>query len=189
VRAWSLFPQSTEPQQEEFLLLSFADRPANAGAPVYGECGGQYGVWNRFPDDPTQICQMSFVPDAIFGQGYALRLEYDVDSPNPAYNGFWLKLNGADFTQYNTLNFFIRGDDKQGYSRRLKVELKDEDNSGQYVVRGISGKWQKISIPFSKFWKIHDWTNLVELVLVFDDINSNPRVGTIYIDHITVSKE
>jgi hypothetical protein len=174
---------------DELLLASFDVAPDTMGDPVYNEIGGQYGVWNRFPDDATQYCKQSYALDPAVHHGLALQLDYDVDSPNPAYNGFWLKLNGRDFTAYKTLNLYIRGDSRKGYTTRLKVELKDYETTATYMVNGITSQWQKFSIPFTKYWKIKDWSQMNELVIVFDDIFSRPKVGTIYIDHITITKE
>ena len=122
--------------------------------------------------------------------GYSIRLDYDVDSPNPAYNGFWMKMNGEDATAYNTLNFYVKGDAKLGYTKRFKIELKDMTNKpSAYIVSGVTDQWQKISIPFEKFRRIENWNALNELVFVFDDINSTPKTGGILIDQVTLSKQ
>src|SRR3989338_9024780 len=85
---------------EELIISDFntGDKPSNLG--------GDFGAWDKDPADETQSCQMSFESDDALGDqaGYSLRLDYDVDSSNPAYNGFWMKLNALDATQYNTLN-------------------------------------------------------------------------------------
>ncbi len=170
----------------ELVISDFdtGDKPNNIG--------GDFGGWDKDPNDDTQGTQMSFEPADALGDpaGYSIRLDYDVDSPNPAYNGFWMKLNGEDATAYNTLNFYVKGDGKAGFTKRVKIELKDMTNKpSPYVVSGITEQWQKVSIPFEKFRRITDWKSLNEFVVVFDDINSNPKVGTIYVDHITLSKE
>lgn len=169
----------------ELVIADFdtGDKPNNIG--------GDFGGWDKDPNDETQGTKMSFDSDDSQGDpsGYAIRLDYDVDSPNPAYNGFWMKLNGEDATAYNTLNFFIKGDAKAGYTKRVKVELKDMDNKpSAYIVSGITDQWQKISIPFEKFRRIEKWNSLNEFVLVFDDINSTPKTGSILIDQVTLSK-
>lgn len=131
--------------------------------------GGDFGAWSKDPDDETQSCNMSFEQEDALGDkaGYSVRLDYDVDSPNPAYNGFWLKLNGLDATEYNTLSFYIKGDAKAGYSKRVKIEIKDSKVSSGYIMNGITDAWQKVSIPFDKFRRIGDWAALNELVVVF----------------------
>ncbi|MBU3758432.1 MAG: hypothetical protein FGM27_00670 [Candidatus Omnitrophica bacterium] len=171
---------------EELVVADFdtGDKPNNLG--------GDFGGWDKDPNDETQGTKMSFEADDAMGDpaGYAIRLDYDVDSPNPAYNGFWIKMNGEDATLYNTLNFYIKGHAEAGFTKRVKLELKDMTNKpSPYIVGGITEQWQKISIPFEKFRRISDWSALNELILVFDDINSNPKKGTILIDQITLSKE
>ena len=124
------------------------------------------------------------------GSGYSVRLDYDVDSPNPAYNGFWMKLNGEDATPHNAVSFYIKGDAEKGFTKRVKIELKDMSNQpSPYIVTGITDQWQKITIPFEKFRKVKDWSAMNEFVVVFDDINSNPKAGTLYLDQIAFSKQ
>lgn len=172
--------------KSELVVADFdtGDKPNNIG--------GDFGGWDKDPNDETQGTQMSFEPDDALGDpaGYSIRLDYDVDSPNPAYNGFWMKLNGEDASSYNTLNFYIKGDGAAGYTKRMKIELKDMNNKpSPYIVSGITDQWTKVSIPFEKFRRITDWEAMNEFVLVFDDINSNPKTGTILFDHLTLSKE
>jgi hypothetical protein len=149
--------------------------------------GDQFGTWDKDPNDKTQGCRMSFVSDDAqsAANGMAVRLDYDVDSPNPAYNGFWLKLDSADVSNFNTLTFYIRGDAKSGFTKKLKVEIKDKKGrKDTQILAGITENWQKISIrlkhdkavkrPFSEF------------TIVFDDINSRPKVGSIFIDDVAL---
>ena len=184
VAAYAATP--TTPKANELVIADFdtGDKPNNIG--------GDFGGWDKDPNDESQGCQMSFDTDDSQGDasGYAIRLDYDVDSPNPAYNGFWMKLNGEDATAYNTLNFYVKGDAKAGYTKRFKIELKDMTNKpSAYIVSGVTDQWQKISIPFEKFRRIENWNSLNEIVFVFDDINSNPKKGSILIDQVTFSKQ
>lgn len=170
---------------KELVIADFdtGDKPNNIG--------GDFGAWDKDPNDDTQGTRLSFEPDDALGDqaGYAVRLDYDVDSPNPAYNGFWMKLNGEDASGYDTLNFYVKGSTEAGFTKRVKLELKDMTNKpSPYMVANITDKWQKISIPFEKFRRITDWAHLNEVVVVFDDVNSSPKAGTIYIDHVTLSK-
>jgi len=171
---------------EELVILDFdtGDKPNNLG--------GDFGAWDKDPNDDTQWCEISFeYGDDALGEpdGYSLRLSYDVDSPSPAYNGFWTKLEGEDFSDYNTLTLYVKGDPEKGFTKRLKVELKDYQKTAAYIISGITDKWQKFSIPFEKFRTIQDWSSMNEFVIVFDDINSNPKEGSILFDQVTVSRE
>ncbi|HOE68841.1 MAG TPA: carbohydrate binding domain-containing protein [Candidatus Omnitrophota bacterium] len=171
---------------EELVIADFdtGDKPNNIG--------GDFGGWDKDPNDDTQGTVMSFATDDAKGDpaGYSIRLDYDVDSPNPAYNGFWMKMNGEDATPYNTLCFFIKGDAKTGYTKRVKLELKDmSGKASPYIVSDITDQWQKVCIPFEKFRRIENWNSLNEFVVVFDDINSNPKTGTIFIDQVSLERQ
>ncbi|PIQ85774.1 MAG: hypothetical protein COV74_07460 [Candidatus Omnitrophica bacterium CG11_big_fil_rev_8_21_14_0_20_45_26] len=178
--------QATENMQAtEMVIADFdtGDKPNNIG--------GDFGSWDKDPADESQYCNMSFEPDDMFGDpaGYSIRLDYDVNSSNPAYNGFWMKLNNFDASGHNTINFGLKGDAAKGYTKRIKIELKDANGSSPYIVSGITDEWQQFSIPFEKFRRIKDWSALTEFVVVFDDINSVPKEGSVYFDNLTFSTE
>ena len=147
--------------------------------------GGDFGSWDKDPNDQTQGCQISFDSTTKHGdEGYAIKIDYDVESPNPAYNGFWMKLNNLDASQYKTLSFWVKGDPEKGFTSQFKTELKNKNEVGKYMVTGVTDQWQKISVPVDKFRGLNDKTGLTEFVLVFDDINSTEKYGAIYIDNI-----
>ena len=178
--------QPAAPSGSELVIADFntGDKPSNIG--------GDFGAWDKDPNDETQGCQQSFESNDALGDklGYSIRLDYDVDSPNPAYNGFWMKLNDLDATAYNTINFYIKGDATNGFTKRVKIELKDSTKQpSPFILSGVTEEWQKFSIPFEKFRRVKNWDALSEFVVVFDDINSNPKTGTIFVDHVTLSSE
>ncbi len=71
-----------------------------------------------------------------------------------------------------------------------KVVLKDDTKTpSQFIVAGLTDQWQKFSIPFDKFRRVKNWASLSEFVVVFDDINSNPKKGTRFVDHVSFSVE
>lgn len=147
--------------------------------------GGDFGVWNKDETDVTQGVIGSFDDDHYGNAGRAFRLEYDVDSPNPAYNGFWTKLNGADALKYKTLAFAVKGDAQNGFTSQVKVELKNmKGQVGKYLVKGITNQWQEVKIPFDQLRGLTDWSSMNEFVIVFDDITSTKKTGTILVDNI-----
>lgn len=152
---------------------------------------GDYGAWNKDPDDKTQSCVIAYEKDDALGNknGSALQIDYDVDSTNPAYNGLWMKLNGQNASAYNTLTFYVRGEGLDNFTKRIKLELKDSTQTSPYMIAGITEKWRKIEVPFTRFRKIKDWSSLSELVIIFDDRNSNPKQGTLLIDQIAFEKK
>lgn len=147
--------------------------------------GGDFGSWDKDPIDPTQKCSVTFdKANAFGGVGYSLRLDYDVDSPNPAYNGFWMKLQNTNVSTTKKLTFYVKGDAARGFTPQIKVELKNGKEVGRYLLKGITDQWQQVSIPLNSFEGINDWTAMTEFVLVFDDLTSTKKVGSILIDEI-----
>ncbi len=164
----------------KLMLADFdtGDKPNNLG--------GDFGQWDKDPSDDTQGCRATMASDDSTGnmEGFALRLDYDVDSPSPSYNGFWMKLENVSALPYDTLSLDVRGASHR-FTKRLKVELKSPDHrSAAFIVSGITEQWQTIQIPLKRFKGIKDWSVLSELILVFDDVNTAPKKGTLLVDQI-----
>jgi hypothetical protein len=170
--------------QDVFMVADFdsGTKPNNVG--------GDFGTWDKDPMDFSQTCIESFNTfQTRGGKGFCLRIDYDVDSPNPAYNGIWMKLNGLNASKYNKLTFWVKGDKKRGFTPLFKVELKNNKGEvGRYYVTGVTDKWQKVEIPLRKMAGISDFSNLTEFVIVFEDWRDPVKEGTIYIDDIQFEK-
>ena len=176
-------------------LNAFADETVVAdfdSGEAQNNLGGVIEVWLAGDgSDATQFSKMSFVEDDALANasGKSLKIDYDVESENPAYNGVRTDLNNFDTTGYKTINFYIKGDATAGFTKVLKVELiGDSGRPSPTMVSGITDEWQKISLPLADFPMIKDGTKLQKFVVVFADINNDPKVGTIYLDHISFSK-
>ena len=147
--------------------------------------GGDFGSWDKDPSDPTQRCTIAFdKANAFGGVGYSLKIDYDVDSPNPAYNGFWMKLQGTDLSTYQKLTLYVRGDSVRGFTPQIKLELKNGTEVGRYLLKGVTDQWQQVSISLKDFVGLTGWKGMTEFVIVFDDLTSTKKVGTIYLDEI-----
>ena len=124
-------------------------------------------------------------------KGASLVLNYDVhssftyteDYPNIAYNGYYTKLRGVNLNQYKWLIFFAKGDKRKGFTRVIRVELKEMGRNSPYIVEGITDKWQKIIIPLEKFEGI---MRPEEFTIAFDYAVTKME-GKIYIDDIYFS--
>lgn len=154
--------------------------------------GREMEIWLKDDgSDSTQTCEMSFVKEDALGKesGRSLGLDYDVDSPYPAYNGFRTGLKGFDAAGYKSLNFYVKGDSKKGFPKRLKIELiQTSKPPSPYIVEGITDQWQKITVPLSEFWAVEDWSALDKFVVVFADITTDPKTGAIELDQIHFSR-
>ncbi len=152
--------------------------------------GGDFGSWNYAPNDETQGCWDSFETlDHEKSDGASIMMEYDVKSPNPAFCGFWMKLGGVDVTNYDTLSLWLKGEDKQGYTSRFKVELRNKlGGRAIFTISGVSGEWQEFNIPIKRTRAIKDWSKMEEMTIVFDDILATKKVGKIYLDQVAFKK-
>lgn len=173
---------TTEDPQLVIADFDSGDKPNNLG--------GDFGAWDKDPNDDSQGCAMSFISDDPQGNpdGFALRLDYDVDSPTPAYNGLYVKLENTNATSFDVLSFYVHGASNR-FTKQFKVELKTADHrSSFYIVSGITEKWQEIQIPLKWFKGIKKEALLSELIFVFDDVNSSPKKGTLIFDQINLKR-
>lgn len=179
-------PKAAAPKySEEIIAANFdsGEKPNNLG--------GNFGAWNKDPSDPTQWCKEGFDNVTRHGDtGFAMKLDYSVDSPNPAYNGFWMTLPNFDATKYDALNLWVKGDSKAGYTTVFKIELKSANKQmGRYYISNVGDQWQEISIPLSEFKGLIDRSSLTEFVIVFEDRMASNKKGVLYIDDIRFVKK
>ncbi len=154
--------------------------------------GGSYGTWNHDPNDDSQGCYFFAEPDDFKNptKGSCIRLDYDVQSKNPAFNGFWMKLNGIDISEYSTLSFWVKGTSDGKFTSRFKVELKDKEGKRSiYPVQDVTPDWKEVKIDFKDTKAGLNWKSMSELVIVFDDIVATYKEGTIFVDHFVFKKE
>jgi hypothetical protein len=155
--------------------------------------GGAMGVWSKDEYDDTQGCEIDFVEHPRLGKsgGYSMQISYDVDSPNPAYNGVWIKLEDFDARPYSYLVMYLKAPNSPPYGTdRVKLELRNaRKEMGSYMVTRIPrGAWREYKIPLKKFKGLKDLSALDELVLVFEDKTSNPKEGILYLENIYFTK-
>jgi len=171
---------AANPSSKELLIADFnsGDKPSNIG--------GDFGAWNKDPADFTQGCTEAFDTANRRGDsGFSMKLEYTVDSKNPAYNGFWMALPNIDVSGYDNLSFWVKGDAKAGYTTVFKVELKNAAKQvGRYYVTNVTDQWQEMVILLSEFKGLADRSNMTEMVLVFEDRIASNKKGIIYIDDV-----
>jgi len=130
--------------------------------------------------------------DAGAGKGNIVAiLEYETPS---AWAGFWIDLGEADFTPYDVLTFFAKGDPTEGIPPMLKIELKRQEDSrvGVVYLAGLTDEWQQFVIPFSDFCTppgsdpLCGWDTMTELVITFEYEHSER--GRVYLDDIYVER-
>ncbi len=162
---------------------------------------GDAGAWDLNPSDKEQYCHASIESNQPrTKKNKYLRLDYDVESDKRCANGYWTQLRKLDATNYDHLEFWVRGDANAGFSTKFKIEFKkpkkdeegkvieDENITGSYIVTGVTDQWQKISVPLNVMNGILEWNELAEFVVVFKDRMMDKKVGSIYLDDITLVK-
>ena len=171
-------------QANEIVVADFdtGEKPNNIG--------GDFGAWNKDPTDFSQGCAESFDSVNRHGtKGFSMKLDYSVESKNPAYNGFWMFLQNLDASKYDNLTFWVKGDPKVGYTTVFKVELKNVAKQvGRYYATNVTDQWQQIVIPLRDFKGITDLSNLTEFVIVFEDRIASNKKGVIYLDDVAFTK-
>jgi len=183
----SLIASFASPKAEAFGELIVADFDSGEKP---NNLGGNFGAWDKDPTDFSQGCSEAFDSVNRYGtKGFSMKLDYDVDSRNPAYNGFWMFLQSLDASDYDSVSFWVKGDATEGYTTVFKVELKnDKKQTGRYYVTNVTDTWQKITIPLEAFKGVTDLTGLTEFVIVFEDRIASNKQGVIYIDEIAFTK-
>ena len=148
-------------------------------------------------------------------KGASLRLDFDVNK-RESFSYYWTMLiaekktevegknigivSFADLRDYDLLEFWFN--DPQG-GTDFTIEVHEDVNGdgvymmgvdkvstvdvGQYMDKTAVGKWQKISIPLTKFATIKGWDHILEIVFVFKNGYGTPK-GTVYLDDLALVK-
>lgn len=181
---WRYWNKNVSSLREGRILVNDFDGKDN-----YNNLGGPFGSWNIFYSDPNQHCKDELTSLEKTGdKGNSLKLDYDVDSPYSAYNGFFTNLMGIDISDYKYLIFSIKGDKEAGFTSKINIELKSKAQIGKMTVEGITDEWKRIVIPLNRFSGIGSFKDMKELVIVFSDLNVTKKAGVIYIDGIYFAK-
>ena len=185
-----------------FLQLFYRNLPANESTPnplivadfnsghKPNNLGQEWGSWHYDPSDPEQgFLDAVEADDYQSKSGHSIRMDYDVQSSKPAFNGFWMKLGNLDATPYEWFSFYIKGQSNGQFTKRFKFELKNaKGERAVYLANALSTNWQQIQVPFKKNQNVTDWSQLTEFVIVFDDILVTYKKGTLFLDEIEFQK-
>ncbi len=126
----------------------------------------------------------------------ALHLYYRFNPETDKDLGWRLTLPDLDASDYDHLEFWIRGDAKLGYADALRVEFRqslpdappDLLRQGSTVVTGITADWQRVQIPLNLMTGIDDWQHLRQFGIVLQPRRSPITVGAYWLDDIALIK-
>lgn len=147
--------------------------------------GGSFGLIYAFGGCCTQSRDINTYHGCF---GASLRLDYNVTE---GFAGWYTKFQWSptkydkDLSDYEEFHFWVRGDPMNGCTSRFKVEFKDGDTIGEYIVDGVNTSWQEIIINLSYDVSPQpDWRKMDEFTIVFEDWRVTEKRGTLYVDDI-----
>lgn len=174
----------TQPLGTNLLLVDDFDQVS-----LINRLGGYFGTFSQTPDDLNQFCRLSFDKEHKIGfTGHSLRLDYSLESPNALNNGLWISLSNLDLTDYTGVEFFIKGDEDEGYPLSLKMQLKNANQTGTHRLDNIDSTWQRVYVPLQKFEGLNDLDHLLKMLIIFEAKQGEPKTGTVYIDNLKFIK-
>lgn len=146
---------------------------------------GNAGAWQKNPNNSGEYCRASFTNENIDNKPTtALHLLYSASFYD--FNGYTTQLNGFDIRPYEGITLWARGA-REFEPIPFKVELRSNFRTISYYYFGLTGRWQKLKIPFSKFTnfgKISEWDRVNEMVFVFEGRTTKPTGGSLYLDDV-----
>lgn len=154
--------------------------------------GGQTTAWARGP----AISTVGLAAGSDPAGGGALRIAYAFAEGSRSQAGASTFLAGLDASNYDHLQFRIKGDAASGYAESLKAGfLKPEKmrragmlQSGSVVVSDLSENWRHVTVPLNEMNGIGDWSDLQEFRVTLDSRRPGPRQGAVLIDDIALVK-
>jgi hypothetical protein len=184
IEYWKNWDKNVEYMRQGKILVNDFNKKEN-----FNNLDGPFGSWNIFYSDPDQHCKDELVTSERLGdEGYSLKLDYDVDSPYSAYNGFFTDLMKTDVSEYKYLVLYIKGDKTAGFTEKVNLELKNQRQIGRCAISGVTDEWKRYVIPLNEFVGLTSFKDMKELVIVFSDLNATKKTGVVYIDDIYFTK-
>ena len=145
------------------------------------------GVWVHNILDPDQGLKFEIAQQ---GQEKILKLDYDVDSPNPAMVGFWVNLRNQDLRGFDTLHVSLKAGVEEPFLGNIAFQFTDINNhKAAYLISRIPSEWKEFQVPLKKFNRINDWSEIKEFEIIIDDINARPKEGVLFVNEIYVSAD
>lgn len=152
-------------------------------------CDGMGGV------SPGEAPENYLVNECLLGAGrgnFIAQLDYEVPTPT-AWAGFRIVLDNADFSAYDTLTFFARGDAEVGIPLAFRLEIKRADGAqvGIFNLAGLSEEWEQYAIPLQELRTVPNstpicgWDEMEELVFVFEQEFAGEK-GRVFLDNVYV---
>jgi len=148
------------------------------------------GTWEHNVLDSNQGIKIELVDQDARNRagGKSLAIHFDVDSSNPAMVGCWIRLENQDLSAFDTLHFSLKSGDGGYFRGSVAVQFTDSGyRKAAYLTSQIKDEWKEYRIPLKKFPRISNWSAIQDFEIIIDDINANPKEGTLLVDEIYLS--
>ncbi len=176
-----------EPAPKELVLADFekAAPPSSFGElePLSSRKSRGSLTWRREP------CRRSGAA------GHCLSLRYRFVSAEDEDLAFRIDLGDLDASDYDHLEFWLRGDETEGFNETLKIGFRRPKSDipgmmedGTQVVSGITAEWRRVIIPLNRLSGIGDWTHLRSFFVSLESRRAAVRKGRVHIDDIVLLK-
>ncbi|MBU1076449.1 MAG: DUF3131 domain-containing protein [Spirochaetes bacterium] len=148
--------------------------------------GEKWNVRNLMRDGA--FCNTSFITDTSLNKkGFHLKMDYDVEPLNAKID-FLLDFHSIDLSLFKGIKFNIRGDQENGFTDILKINLHTWNQTLSYVIDGISDQWKEYQIDLIKFEgknkDLFNWEGIEQISISFESVAINAKTGTLYLDDI-----
>jgi hypothetical protein len=121
---------------------------------------------------------------ALFLYQDAAKINFNFDPAKK--ESFSLNLKQLNLSKYKSLAFSIRKTNAKD-TISLRVEFTNRFNEkSEIYVKDIFSKWGEQRINFSRFTKMHDWSQMKTLAFSVEEWNAREKSGIIYLDNIRV---
>jgi hypothetical protein len=155
--------------------------------------GGDFGAFS----DPKSLghCYLFFVQNkennVLGASRYSLYIEWDT-SKDGAYGGYWTVLKHLNLDDFNYLTFYLKGMKgretfKVGLRGPLSSTYETKTLIGRALNKGVTTKWQKVTIPLKWFGGVMDWSDVNVLSINFENAFGSGK-GAVLIDEIAFEK-
>ncbi len=182
-------PTLTKPLLNRLILHDF-------NVPTIKALEGRVESWSSAVTDSAKKTNFILSANEKRGaDGNSLYISYSLEERSLAKAGIRTHLNKLDASDFDHVEFWIKGDPREGYADSLKVEFQRPlDGSpeliekGSYVINGIGDEWKKITISLSLMNGITKWTDLSGFSIEFHPRRAEIKQGAYFIDDIALIK-
>lgn len=144
-------------------------------------------VWSLNPSDDYQSARFRFASQDYANNptGFSLKTRYDVDARGRAVNGVWLKLPLLDIGAFDYISFWVKGDEKLGFTTYMSIGFwNDKAERMEFGIGNITAEWQNYVIDLKQMKDANQWKVLKALYTIFDSEGATAKRGGMYIDQI-----